>query len=290
MSGVFISGPPKQCGNPLCAGLDAPTIVHELWDALSRCVVGEANCRGCEAVHVYTRRALKTEPSASWRHHQAIYPTPVDQDGPRQAIQDMVDPQPPPVSPKGQNLMRFIDRDKVGVYLDMYAPRLEKTSDSETKVFDLTCRIQPLTPELAAAVDSELKAALFALTTGDPKPKVKTLEWKNPSEHQDVQVFAVPDVDHPQLAFIDCEVDPVVRARTEKGVDGYALVFYLTVGPLGPDEQAALSEWYTQQRFLSFNHSQAVMNFDAKAEDKTEAQPPRHRRTNGKDTTDEAHA
>jgi hypothetical protein len=91
---------------------------------------------------------------------------------------------------------------------------------------------------------------------------------------QDVTVFLLPENRTPSIAFFDVECTDF-RVRTERGVDGYAFVFYATVGPLGAEELEKIYTWHRQQRFLTFNKSQSVLNFDAKSEAAVETDPPR---------------
>ena len=67
-------------------------------------------------------------------------------------------------------MQRLFDTDeKIGIYCDSFNPRIEKRKDGETKVIDLTLRVQPLTPELAATIaggDNLIKKTLFKLTDG----------------------------------------------------------------------------------------------------------------------------
>jgi hypothetical protein len=177
--------------------------------------------------------------------------------------------------------MRFFDDDKVGCYLDDIGHRVEKTKDgNEIKMVDLTLRVQPLTPELAVSLDPDVRSLLFAMNSGEPKPKIKTLEFKLTVPRQQLNVYLLPESADPTLAFFDVEISGP-RARTEKGVDGYGFVFYASVGPLGSRELEYVQDWHTQQRFVSFAPQQPALDF---AGDKDEGKPlppkppARHRR------------
>src|SRR5262245_8923758 len=169
--------------------------------------------------------------------------------------------------------MRLFDVDKVGCYLDGIGHRVEKIDDEEVKMIDLTLRVQPLTPELAAALDRDVRALLFAGT--EPKPKIKTLEFKLTVERQLARVYLLPEAGHEaQIAFTDVEISSV-RARTEKGVDGFGLVFYASFGPVGKDELEYICNWYTQERFISFEPNDPSLDL---REDHTPPPPRRGRR------------
>lgn len=157
--------------------------------------------------------------------------------------------------------MRFFDADAVGVYLDAVTLRLEKTKDSEDKVIDLTLRVQPFTPDLAVAVHPDVRALLFTLSDATPKPLIKSTELRLASDRQRVTCSLFPEEQNPRFIFRHVEIsDP--RVRTEKGVDGYALIFYATIGPLDRDQLEYIVSWYTEQRFLSFEEEQPALEFD----------------------------
>jgi hypothetical protein len=160
--------------------------------------------------------------------------------------------------------MRFFDDAKVGCYLDDIGHRVEKTKDGkEIKMIDLTLRVQPLSPELAVSLDPDVRALLFNMGDGEPKPKIKALEFRLPIPRQALTVFLLPEGDtDPQIAFSDVEIGGV-RARTEKGVDGYGLVFYASFGPVGREELEYVCNWHTQQRFVTFVEQAPALPFEA---------------------------
>jgi hypothetical protein len=178
--------------------------------------------------------------------------------------------------------MRLFDQNdtdgKVGVYLDGVNLRLEKTKDSEVKVVDLTLRVQPFTVELATRLHPDVRSLLFSMTDASPRPLLKAVELKIaniPKQHLDC--WLLPDEEVGGFSLLNVEIsDP--RVRTEKGVDGYALIVYGTLGPLSAEELEYITNWYAQQRFCVFREAQATMEFNAKAEGETEARPPRARK------------
>jgi hypothetical protein len=176
--------------------------------------------------------------------------------------------------------MRLFDLDTVGCYLDAIDHRLEKTKDgTETKVIDLTLRVQPLTPELAAALDPDVRALLFTLGDARPKPKIKAVQFALTIPRQSLTVHRLPELDG-SIVFSDCEIGDV-RARTEKGVDGLALIFYAAYGPASPRDLEYVCDWHTQQRFVTFHPQAPTLDFagaDAPEDDAPPAPPRRGRR------------
>jgi hypothetical protein len=175
--------------------------------------------------------------------------------------------------------MRLFDDDHVGCYLDDIGHRVDKVDGTEVKMVDLTLRVQPFTPVCAGSLDPDVRALLFSLGDATPKPKLKEVKFKLTVPRQQLAIRVLPELDE-GLVLCDCEVTDV-RARTEKGVDGFALVFYVSYGPASPRELEYVCEWLTQQRFVTFQPQQPALDFAAQepAEDAAPAPPRRRGRT-----------
>jgi hypothetical protein len=170
--------------------------------------------------------------------------------------------------------MRFFDNDGIGCYCDDIGHRLEKTKDGkEIKIVDLTLRVQPFTPELAVALDPDVRALLFTLSDATPKPKLKAVHFALTVPRQQLAIAPLPEIAD-GLVLYDCVVTRV-RARTEKGVDGFALVFHVAYGPASPRELEYVCDWLTQQRFVTFQPQQPALDFAGK--DETTAPEPARR-------------
>jgi len=161
--------------------------------------------------------------------------------------------------------MRFFDDDHIGCYLDDIGHRVEKTKDGkEIRMVDLTLRVQPLTVELAQSCDPDVRSLLFSMSDALPKGKIKAIHFALPVPRQSVAVRLVAEVDDAALLIPDVEISDV-RARVEKGVDGYALVFYASFGPVSARDLEYLCTWHTQQRFATFQPQEPVLNFEGSA-------------------------
>jgi hypothetical protein len=160
----------------------------------------------------------------------------------------------------------MFDQDHVGCYLDAIDHRVEKTKDGkEIRMVDLTLRVQPLTVELAQALDGDVRALLFNLGDALPKDKIKAIAFALTVPRQAVSVRLLPEADDGALLLPDAEISGV-RARVEKGVDGYALVFYVSVGPIGARDLEYLVGWHTLQRFVTFHPQEPALDFSAAPE------------------------
>lgn len=177
--------------------------------------------------------------------------------------------------------MRFFDENNIGAYLDDIGHRVEKTKDGkEIRMVDLTLRVQPLTVELAQALDGDVRALLFNLGDALPKGKIKAIHFALNVPRQAITVRLVSDVDDAALVIPDVEITDV-RARVEKGVDGYALVFYASFGPVSAKDLEYVCGWHTQQRFVTFQPQEPALNFEGAAPADGEAAPAPPRRAGG---------
>lgn len=159
--------------------------------------------------------------------------------------------------------MKLFETEKVPMFLDSFAPRLEKRGGDEHTVRDLTLRIQPLTPELASACsgDDLLKRSLFKLTDGEPLPGITSVGFSMAPPRQRLLVYASPDTEAPSIMFDQVRVSKV-RARVEKGCDGWALVMHASFGPISKVEAEYIEAWYTTQRFVTFEEAEPTLDFD----------------------------
>lgn len=121
--------------------------------------------------------------------------------------------------------MKLFNVGKVGLFLDDYKATTEKrASRGEVKVLCMTLRAQPMHHQLATAIDPLVRSALFKLGgNGDPLVHMKAAEFHFPFDRQNITVYTTPDTTEPTILFDQVRVMSV-RARTEKGCDGYALV------------------------------------------------------------------
>jgi hypothetical protein len=175
--------------------------------------------------------------------------------------------------------MQLFTVPKVGVHCDGIGHRLETRADHVEKIIELTLRVQPFTAQLAAALDPDwygfVKRFLFKQGDGSAITDVKSIEFKPPSDRQLVTAFASTDTVKASIAFDQVKVTKI-RARTEKGIDGWALIVHVSFGPVGRAELEYVNAWYTEQRFLSFEAADPSLfaGGDSDGNDDAEEEPP----------------
>jgi hypothetical protein len=166
--------------------------------------------------------------------------------------------------------MKLFTTAKIGMHCDGIGHKLETRKDHEVKIVTLTLRVQPFTAQLAAALDPDwygfAKRVLFKQANGEPFEDLKAIEFKAPPDRQQLIVFASVDTVRASIAFDQAKVTKV-RARTEKGVDGFALVIGVSFGPVGKRELEYVNHWYTEQRFVTFEAAEPSLEFQGEQDD-----------------------
>lgn len=167
----------------------------------------------------------------------------------------------------------FCEGLKLGLFCDTFNPATEKRRDDEVKVVRLTLRVQPLTPEVAAAIDPIVRRTLYKLEHPDPTPWMHEVTFTLDVPRQLLKVYASRDSGRAAIAFDQVHIGRL-RARLEKAVEGWALVFKATFGPCSAAELAYVQEWYGTQRFVAFSLAEAELAFGEPTDDGDEDEAP----------------
>lgn len=169
--------------------------------------------------------------------------------------------------------MKLFDTGKVGMFLDDFGPSTEKRKSGEVEVIVLTLRVQPFTAQLASSMDQKVRAALFMLGgNAEPKKEIEAATFHLPFERQAMQVFASSDTVRPSILFDQVKIQSV-KARIERGVDGFACVIKAAVGPVSRDELEYINGWYKTQRAVSFAEAEPDLEYDEPQPEKKVATP-----------------
>lgn len=158
--------------------------------------------------------------------------------------------------------MKLFQTGKVGMFLDDFGPSTEKRKNGEAEVIVLTLRVQPFTAQLASSMDQKIRAALFMLGgNAEPKKEIEAAAFHLAWERQTMSVFTTSDTVQASIFFDHVKVQSV-RARIERGVDGYACVIKLAFGPASKDELEYINGWYKGQRSCSFEMAEPNLDYD----------------------------
>jgi len=162
---------------------------------------------------------------------------------------------------------RLFSTGKIGIFCDTYTPGVEKRKGEVVKIMTGTFRVQPFDAKLATSIDdglndnSGVRAALFKLNHPDPKPHLDRVNFTLACPRQNLIIFASPDTDTSRVGFLQVKITGIY-ARTQKDVDGYALVFQGSFGPLGRTELEYLHAWHRTQRFVTFEEAEPSLELE----------------------------
>lgn len=170
---------------------------------------------------------------------------------------------------------RLFEIGKIGVFVDGYAPKIEKRNGEEVSCLTVHCRIQPFDAKLATALDegvgddSNIRATVFQMM-GDAKPK------PNFTRHdfklamlppQNLLIFPHPDKDaHSRVALTQALIRGCY-VRTQKDVDAVAFCFKATFGPVGRDQLELVHSLFRKQTHITFEAGEPLLSVEAEEED-----------------------
>lgn len=150
---------------------------------------------------------------------------------------------------------------KVGLTCDSVVHSTEKRKDGEQKVIVLTLRVQPFDRKLAVALNEEVMRTLFKSTTPDPQPHIARVNFLLGIPRQHLDCYATSDTKDPSRRLEFAKISGVY-ARTESGMQGYALVFKATFGPVSDKELGFVEAWRNGMKFVSFVEAEPNADFD----------------------------
>lgn len=162
--------------------------------------------------------------------------------------------------------MNLFDVPKIPVYCDGITHRLETRKSGETKVVDLTLKVQPFNGQLASALDQSeygfVKRVLFKMDSGDPTVDLRAAEFTPPGDRQRLTCFATTDSDEPSIVIDQVRVTKL-RARRGKESNGWTLYIGVSFGPLDRNELEYVNRFYTNQAWITWEEAEQSLDFDS---------------------------
>lgn len=163
---------------------------------------------------------------------------------------------------------QLFSTNKVGVFFDGYAPVNEKRRGGEVTCLQVKLRVEPFDAKLAASLDdgvggdSNIKATIFSLSTGDPKPNFTRHDFKLGLPRQTLEIYATPDTDTCRIALAQAKITGTY-VRGEKDSNALGLVLKATFGPVGRDELELIHMLHRQQAWINFVESEPLLDEEA---------------------------
>lgn len=162
--------------------------------------------------------------------------------------------------------MNLFSVGKIPMYCEGITHRLESRKSGETKVVDLSLKIQPFNQQLASALDQDeygfVKRTLFKMASGDPVIGLRAVEFRLPADRQRLLCFAAPDTEQASICLDQVKVTKL-RARASKDATGWTLYIGVSFGPLSKDELEYVNRFYTAQAFITWEAAEPSLEFDA---------------------------
>jgi len=151
--------------------------------------------------------------------------------------------------------MDLFDGTKVGMFLDSIVHATENRKGDQTKIVVLSMRLQPFDHKLAILLDQAVRNTLFKLNHPDPWPHIRRADFGLGVPRQNLTIFASSDTETSSIAVLQAKISGVY-VRTQKDVDGFALVLKASFGPVDAHELAYVEEWRNGQRWVRFEESE----------------------------------
>lgn len=166
---------------------------------------------------------------------------------------------------------------KIPMYCEGITHRMEKRRGGhEVKVVDLALKLEPLSAQLATALNQDeygfVKRTLFKMASGDPVIDLRAVEFRPPSDRQKLMCFASPDTEVASIAFDQVKVTKI-RARSSKDATGWTLYVHVSFGPVDKIELAYVNDFYTGQRFITWEEAEPSLDFTDDEGDEDEHEP-----------------
>ncbi len=175
-------------------------------------------------------------------------------------------------------MQRLFSVSKVGLFVETYSPSTEKRRGEQVTVVKMSLRLQPFDAKLAASIDdglrdnSGVRAALFKLNNPEPKPHIDRLDFNLSCPRQNMEVFASPDTDESRILFPQVKIGKVY-ARTQRDMDGFALVIGASFGPVDRNTLEYIHANYGRQIFVTFGEAEPSMEFSDEVDEDDAAVP-----------------
>ncbi len=159
---------------------------------------------------------------------------------------------------------------KIPMHCEGITHRLEKRKSGETKIVELALKIEPFTPQLAAALDPAeyafVKRTLFKMGDGaTPVNDLRAVEFRPPLDRQKLLCFATVDTAMASICLDQVKVTKI-RARQSKDAQGWVLYVHVSFGPVDKGELEYVNAFYAGQRWITFEEAEPSLDFAPDAE------------------------
>lgn len=177
----------------------------------------------------------------------------------------------------------MFSRSNVCVRIANIAHRQMERDEEEIALVELTCEVNPFTPELAGDLHDFVKRSLFTAAGVEVNSLLQSSTFAIEIRPQSVAFRMAPDQREDSFTLAEAKVG-VIKAKRSKKTSTWVLEFTLTCAPASEHQLAQIVECYLKAKYLTFENAVATL-FDETPREapddeaaETPAVPPKRRR------------
>lgn len=157
----------------------------------------------------------------------------------------------------------------VPCYIESMGHKTIKIGKEKYKGTQLSLRVDPLTPELAAELES-VKGICFRRNDAEVNPNIDAVSFTHKPKAQVIELRPDPSVAKHSVRIEEAKISKI---RVRKPSDGsqWVLVFKATFAEISGNDLMYLKEALFEQRFFTFANVQGGLFEDAEAEARRES-------------------
>jgi len=145
----------------------------------------------------------------------------------------------------------MFDTPDVRVYVDALTHHTVNDRErNQVKAVDVTLRIEPIEPGLAAEIDDSVRGMLFRRGTAEVNPNAKKIVFAFAPRPQRLTFKADPDLKRPSFVVDEAKISGLTAAKPKDG-QHWVFTFKATVANLGGDELAWLQHALYSHQYLT---------------------------------------
>ena len=166
----------------------------------------------------------------------------------------------------------MFDAGKIGCFCDSIVHSTENRRGTETKIVVLGLRVDPLSTQLASALDQRVRNTLFRVDDTTPQAHLKRADFALGVLRQNLHIFATPETEKATRMLSQVQITGVA-AKVHKDRNEFSLTFKASFGPADKHELEFIEDWRNNQKFIRFERSEPGLFEDIDEDDEVDAKP-----------------
>lgn len=153
----------------------------------------------------------------------------------------------------------MFDRPNVALRINKVSGKPMEHDETDLTLLQLDCVIEPLSADLAAELDTDVRARLFSRTDANVNKKISAIDWHARElgiSTQVVQMRMAPDQNLDSFTLAEAEVSRKLKTKQSSDGKTWRLSFSLSVHPASEHQAAQILESLGKVRYCSFEARQ----------------------------------